>query len=909
MKYLLLIYLTFYSLCSFGQNKPEIDSLKVLLKHNQINKYQAKLNLDLSKLTTNYNRDSSKIYAKTAEQIAFNINNRNLLSKALLQEGILNYKDRKDDLALLFFSKIDSIYKVDKSILEPYFMSKIYHSEISKFTFTMEGVKQAKVYILQALVLANENKNKKLVNIAKYRLAEWHGFMSQAEFKKEHLDSAKIYINAVLPYYKSKKDYNFLAKSYHTLASIEIESKNISAAERYYKKRLQTIKKSKDSVKIGEAYQSFGSLYLKMKQPNKGLLYLDSASAIFKKSGFRTKKRKKDLLKDYAYLYEAKQDYKRAFTKMYQALLLKDTIYEIENTKQAMKLEKKYQTQKKEHKILLLKAQKNQQRNVFLGALFLTTLAGFFFFFQFRNRQKINKKFKELDIAKSNFFTNISHEFRTPLTLISGPIQQQLNNKNLQQHERSNLLMMQRNVKRLLYLVDQLLAISKLESGSLHLKISNTKIIPFIAVLIDGFSFKAKQKNINLITNIKSTDSETWTDKDAVEKMGTNLLSNAIKYTPKNGTIICNVYLKDDKLVIEVKNSGKGLTEKELKKVFKRFYQIDNQTEGVGIGLALVKELVNLHKGSITVTSTPNEWTEFKIVLPITKTAYKTDEIVLKTVNEEQKLSNQEDTSIAENKELTNLDTEKPILLIVEDNKDVRTYISSIFSDLYSIIQAKNGQEGIDLAIEHVPDIIISDIMMPIKNGISLCNTLKVDERTSHIPIILLTAKAGEENEMEGIKNGADAYITKPFNEELLKLKVEQLIKVRNKLQERYSQELILKPKDLAICDVDEKFLNKVQKFLDANLVESSLSVEDFSKAVGMSRMQLHRKLKVLTGLSATEFIRSQRLKLAADLLKKSDINVSQIGYSVGFNDHAYFSKCFKELFGCSPTAFANKHK
>jgi len=362
------------------------------------------------------------------------------------------------------------------------------------------------------------------------------------------------------------------------------------------------------------------------------------------------------------------------------------------------------------------------------------------------------------------------------------------------------------------------------------------------------------------------------------------------------------------------------LSKEEQDKVFERFYQLNENKQGVGIGLALVKELVNLHKGKITVESIPNEWTTFKVIIPIHKEVFNEkeieDKVAIRSTDEEMiNLEDLDETSKVDMVTDTSKDSDSqqdldnPILLIVDDNADIRTYMSTIFKDIYTILTAKNGQEGIDLAIAHIPDIIISDIMMPVKNGIELCNTIKVDERTSHIPIILLTAKAGEENEIEGIKTGADDYVTKPFNEELLQLRVEKLIEGRKKLQERYSQEVILKPKDIAITSVDEQFLQRLQKVLDDKLVESSFSIENFSQAVGMSRMQLHRKLKALTGLSATEFIRSQRLKLAAQLLKKSEINVSQVGYSVGFNDHAYFSKCFKEMYHCTPTEYANNSK
>jgi len=531
---------------------------------------------------------------------------------------------------------------------------------------------------------------------------------------------------------------------------------------------------------------------------------------------------------------------------------------------------------------------------------------------QLRIEHMKTARFKKIDELKTKFYTNISHEFRTPLTLISGSIQQQLKKSDLKNEERTNFEMANRNSTRLLSLIDQLLDISKIETGNFKLKVCKRDVMQFIGVLTDGFTYMAKQKEINYIIYTNSTTVETWFNKDTLEKIIVNLLSNAIKYTPIRGSIICNTLVKENQLYIEVKNTGKGLLKEELTKIFDRFYQTDENKQGVGIGLSLVKELVNLHKGTITVVSKPNEWTTFKVVLPINKTSFKENEfdnVSSDEFSKEQPFYHGVSEANIDEKVLNDFDTDKPILLIVDDNADIRAYISNLFKDEYTIYLGKNGQEGIDLAIKHVPDIIISDIIMPVKNGIELCNCLKSDERTSHIPIVLLTAKAGEENEIEGVKTGADVYITKPFNEDLLQLKVTKLLESRKKLQLRYSQEVILKPKDIAITSVDEQFLERLQKVLDEKLVESSYSIDNFSKAVGMSRMQLHRKLKALTGLSTTEFIRSQRLKLAAQLLKKSEINVSQVGYSVGFNDHAYFSKCFKEMYQCSPTEYVNNTK
>ena len=616
--------------------------------------------------------------------------------------------------------------------------------------------------------------------------------------------------------------------------------------------------------------------------------------------------------------YNSLGDYKNAFDFAEMHNKLSDSVYnknilEISNT-----LDAKYQNNKNAKEIELLKSQnelieqqKTNQRNLLLGGLGFTSLIGLFFFLQYKNRKKINTKLKELDASKSNFFVNVSHEFRTPLTLILGPINRFLKKENLNTEDRSNLEMMHRNSNRLLSLVDELLAISKIEDGRFKLKVSKSPIIPFIQTLVNGFTFKAQQDEIDYLVNIDPTNQEAWFDKNALEKIVVNLMSNAIKYTNENGKIECHALVENDNLHFEVKNTGKGLTEEEIKNIFERFYQVNENKLGVGVGLALVKELITLHKGSITVESTFNQWTSFKIILPINKSSYSQKEFV----KDNAIIIKQEPIPFLLNKEFSEVEKEEntnqdsQILLIVDDNKDIRTYVSDIFKKSYTVIEAENGQKGIDMAIEHIPNIIISDVMMPVLDGIALSKKLKKDERTSHIPIILLTAKTGEQNEIAGIKTGADDYITKPFSEDLLTLKVKNRIDNLKTLQDRFSQEIILRPKDISVNSIEEKFLERIQFVLDTQVTETSFSIQDFCEATGMSRMQLHRKLKALTGLTTSEFVRSERLKLAANLLTSSDINISQIGYTVGFNDHAYFSKSFKEMYDCTPSEYAHKTK
>ena len=357
-------------------------------------------------------------------------------------------------------------------------------------------------------------------------------------------------------------------------------------------------------------------------------------------------------------------------------------------------------------------------------------------------------------------------------------------------------------------------------------------------------------------------------------------------------------------MVLNVSNTPTELKSGSIEKFFNRFYQVDTHKDGVGIGLSLVRELAHLHKGSIEVDQPEANALQFTVSLPLNKEAFKSEQLSDKHPEALKPIATPHVDALESDEEEINLIEDTDILLVVEDNADVRQFIKESFENEYQVVLANDGQEGITKALEYVPDLIISDIMMPKTDGLELCKQLKSDERTSHVPIILLTAKADEEHQYEGLSHGADAYVTKPFNAKLLQTRVAKLIASRKELRNRYSQEVILMPKDIAITNLDEQFLNRVQDVLDSKLTTSSFSTQEFSESVGMSRMQLHRKLKALTGLSASEFVRSQRLKLAASLLEQSDINVSQIGYQVGFNDPSYFTKCFKEAYGVSPSQY-----
>lgn len=514
------------------------------------------------------------------------------------------------------------------------------------------------------------------------------------------------------------------------------------------------------------------------------------------------------------------------------------------------------------------------------------------------------ERLKQLDAFKTNLYTNISHEFRTPLTLITGPVEKQLSNPKLSETDKSELMLVQRNSKRLLNLVNQLLDLSKLETGHLNLSISQGNLSGFLKQLIKAFKFKAESKEINFTYNIQPCDN-AWFDVDVVEKIVTNLLANAIKYTPKQGNIHFDASKQEGQIVLTIINNGNTLSNEIIGKLFQRYYQNDKSTDGVGIGLSLVKELTVLSHGNIVAHALNKDDIQFTVTLPIERSFFSASEIAEETVPTIYNLEADEDQDEDHDFRQTVNAKNNPLMLIVEDDKDIRIYLKSIFRELYVVKEAVNGDQGIKKAIKWVPDIIISDIMMPNTDGIELCNTLKQDERTSHIPIILLTAKSGNDNEIKGLKTGADDYVLKPFNSEKLKIKVKNLIQLRLQLQQRYTNGLQLK--DLAITSVDQQFLKNLNEILNDNITDTLFSSEVFSKKMLMSRMQLHRKLKAITGLTTTELIRSERLKLGVKLLETSNLSVSEIAYQIGFNTPSYFTKCFREHYNCTPSEYLSK--
>jgi DNA-binding response OmpR family regulator len=442
-----------------------------------------------------------------------------------------------------------------------------------------------------------------------------------------------------------------------------------------------------------------------------------------------------------------------------------------------------------------------------------------------------------------------------------------------------------------------------------------------IRVITSSFTTLAEKKDIRYVTKFSPEELETYFDPDKLDKILTNLLSNAFKYTPSGGSVSVTVTVKDEKprrsnitgaenwLNISVHDTGKGIPEEDLPRIFDRFYQVggtdDPERIGTGIGLALTRELVNLLKGEIHAESKLDHGTHISLSIPLGLSHLSEKEY---TVAEAEPMAavilsdDHEKAGILE--EAADEMGDAPIVLVVEDSEDIRRHIRDHLGE-FNVLEAANGQAGLEKALEILPDLVISDIRMPKMDGIELCRRLKEDERTSHVPVIMLTAKSGVESRLEGLQTGADDYLTKPFNSRELKLRVKNLVSQREKLREKYRKEFLLEPAAVMVESADEKFLKRTRDIIETQLSDPDFSVEELGREVALSRMQLFRKIKNLTDQSPSEYIRNLRLKRAAQLIKSDYGNLAEITYEVGFNHPSYFAKCFKELYGVAPSEYA----
>jgi len=555
-------------------------------------------------------------------------------------------------------------------------------------------------------------------------------------------------------------------------------------------------------------------------------------------------------------------------------------------------------------------------------------------------------KFEELSKLKIQFFTNISHELRTPLTLIYSPLEDLLNYKKIDGYIHQHLSLMHLNVKRLLQMINQLLDFRKIDAGQLKLSITEIDIIDLLNDIYMSFKQNAMTRNIDFHFIHNDNRIFLWLDKDKITTVFYNILSNAFKFSPDNSSVNIEVGFKKESrhesknrkytalngnlaslnfLEIKIIDTGIGIDEIHLNKIFERFYQAPESErlkfEGSGIGLAIAREYIEMHGGNIEVESVTGKGSCFIVNLPLGKKHFNPEYLIIqkpgiaKVIENNQKGFEYKIDGINElltdklDKKINAVEINVPQILIIEDNQEMLAYLNDKLSLKYKIFQSNNGIKGLESAIDNNPELIITDLMMPEMDGLELCKRIKSDLRTSHIPIIILTAKSTEESTIQGLETGADVYLSKPFNINILTAQIKALLDSQLKLKQNFSRQLILQPKDVTFTSIDERFLKKLMDILEQNITDLNFGIKELTLLMGMSHSVIFRKIKALTGLNVVEFIRSVRLKKAALILKKNKLPIAEVSYMVGFSDPKYFSKCFIKEFGLTPTEYSNRQE
>ncbi|MFK8102275.1 MAG: two-component regulator propeller domain-containing protein [Saprospiraceae bacterium] len=531
-------------------------------------------------------------------------------------------------------------------------------------------------------------------------------------------------------------------------------------------------------------------------------------------------------------------------------------------------------------------------------------------------------KMQEVNQLKAQFFANISHEFKTPLTLIMSPLQNLQSKSAVKEGEKKIYNIMMRNAERLLRLISQILDLSMVESGFMKLQASEEDIGNFLKQVTINFSNYADKQFINFEINIPDQEIPVFFEKDKIEKVFVNILSNAFKFTPKYGRVTINVEDHDKEVAIKISDTGKGINLEEQELIFQRFYKSRETmaSSSTGIGLSLSKQLVELHGGTISVSSLPGMPTVFTIILPKGKAHLREEEIRISNIKYGYSNSSESlvalnslyaklEEPIKSNETLQTTNSEKDIILVVDDNDDLRTFISTFLSPKYMVLKASNGEEAYQLAVQYIPDVIITDAVMPDADGYQLSKKIKENTLTSQIFVIMLTVKSSEESVEEGFLAGVDSYLTKPFNPKLLEMRIQNLLNSRKQYKRKIfnKQTVDLDPKVMPHTKLDEQFLKDIVEVVEANMSNTDFKVDDMCKTLGISKSQLYRKLKSLFGMSANEMIRVVRLKRAAQLLRQTKLRIAEVTYKVGFSDLQYFRDAFKKQYGMLPSEYREK--
>ena len=933
-----------------GDSDSEIAATKQALEHARQEGDKKQIIVELTHMGASYSRKSNykdaiatlKHAIKTgeAEQLSA------LLTDAYLELGIVYLRQQHLDSARHVLGQGIATAKAQNEELNLGLLYNVLgnvEKEENNFTVAMEN------YIKATAIFEHYNSNDELAQslsnlgniqniLGNTDKAEVYALQSLDIAKRANKDASIAYANRLLGriYRKQKrfdealKNYAIasglyeklgekreLGETYTNAGNIYFELEKYDRALEYYFDALRIKRTIPDSVGIAYDFNAAAITFYKLKKHKLALVYTDSGMFFARKKNIQALVM--DGYQNKSDIYSDLKQYQQAHENYVRYVAIKDSLDILRNKEAADELEAKYQSQKKEAEISILHAdneikslqieRQHTQRIYLIGISLLSFLVIALLYNRYRIKQRGAEKLKQLDAVKSSFFANISHEFRTPLSLILSPLQKSLldPDSNL---SRSDIDMMYRNATRLHGLINQLLDLSRIESGKMRLHLEETDLRSFIATLCSAFQSQADQRQMGYHVTFNDDNGVGVVDRDKLEKIIYNLLSNAFKFTPDGGRIDVEVRKSSD-LVIRVRDNGIGISSAHIPFIFDRFYQVDTAptrfSEGTGIGLALAKELAETHKGSLQVTSVEGRGSEFVLSIPVNRNHYHVDDFTQANADKDIVNPWRHDPVQDDEEKLTDTENELPIILIAEDNADMRSFIRDTLKRDYRIVEAEDGLNAWEQAQTVIPDLIISDVMMPRMDGATLCEKIKTTFTTSHIPVVMLTARAGQQGKIDGLQRGADDYLVKPFDVQELKVRVQNLIVQRKKLRDLYRQEITLQPKDVIVTSLDAEFLQKALSILEKFYSNSEFGVDEFNREIGFSRMQLHRKLKALTGQSTGEFIKRFRLEKAKQLLSFQGAQVSQVAYDCGFNNVSHFSKSFKDYAGMTPSEFMER--
>lgn len=864
--------------------------------------------------------DSSVFYVQKSMALAEQIDNISCLSEAHYMMGWFRSEKSELDLAMDHYtiarkyyeqeSDIEGIGKSTIGIAQVYQfrgeLDKAANSVMSAIEIIeSEGNPRilAQSYLVLAAILREDDQLEQslLYNrmaLQKFREANHEqgviGIMNNISLiysEEGQYDSSIFYLKKILTEHDLDDHLKLKGIVLNNLGKDYRKLEEYDSAVKFTKLSLEIFEQTKSDYDLALAQTNLADAYLKSGQIAKGLEIIRESYSLVQGVGNRREKSRTTLV--YSQLLEASGNYKEAIDYLKEHMVLEDSLYSNQKTKDIAELEKKYNLDKKEQEILTLTQEKeiaDLRKNLLGGVIAFIVVAGVFLFSYLHQRNRKNKlllqKEKEVDETKSRFFANISHEFRTPLTLILGPIEE-IKSKVSDSQILLYLDLMKKNAHRLLTQVNQLLDLSKLDSGMMQLNPEKDDLVRFVRQVTMLFESLAQSRNIELTFQSSADAIIAPFDKDSIEKIVTNLLSNALKFTEGPGSVLVEVVEQKDQIQIQVSDSGRGIKSEDKERIFERYYHTESDMQrSSGIGLALVRELVDAQEGNIHVESERDQGSKFTVTLK--------REFNNISVSQVQPVD-QDET------EETLNDSTKKRVLIIEDNEDVRTFVRESLSQDLEILETASGEQGIEKAMAEMPDLIITDIMMGEMDGYEVLKTLKTDEKTSHIPVIMLTAKSDAESKLKGLEYQADDFMVKPFDKKELLSRIQNLIQSREQLKEKFSANLILKPSELDISSIDQVFMEKILVIMEENMGNSEFSVENMAHEVGMSRSQLHRKLQAIIGLPPNKFIRNMRLQRASELLKSKAGTVSEIAYMTGFTSPNYFSKCFHDQYGHAP--------